>query len=301
MSDKIEKETDKIYESLQPLFESMKQWISDTVGAFVNSWNEHIQPILNEFAEKFEDTVNNHIKPMIENISGLIQRVIEIVTALWNLISPFVTFLVGTVAVQLESTFDFLFNFLITLLNQISDSISALAGILSGIIDFIIGVFTLDWKRAWNGVNSIFENFVNGMIGAVEFLINAIINILNSAISGIDTAVGAVGDVFGQDWGVPKIDTIDIPRFDLNIPGLASGAVIPPNQKFLAVLGDQKSGVNIETPLDTMVAAFRKALSENGSQNMNVVLEIDGERFGRIVNKQSSLESRRTGRNLVVM
>lgn len=301
LSDKIEEETNEIYESLQPLFDSLSEWISDTVGTFIEAWNEHIQPILDDFSEAFDETVEEHLKPMIENVSSLIQNIIVVVTALWNLLSPFLTFIISVFSVKIKSTIGFLFDFLITVSNGLSDAIGAIAGVLSGLIDYIIGVFTLDWKRAWNGVKSILENFVNGMIGAVEFLINAIINILNSAISGIDTAVGAVGDAFGQDWGVPKIDTIDVPRLDLNIPELASGAVIPPNQKFLAVLGDQKSGLNIETPLDTMVAAFRKALSENGSQNMNVVLEIDGERFGRIVNKQSSLESRRTGRNLVVM
>ena len=301
LSDKTEEKTNEINESLQPLFDSLSEWISDTVGTFIEAWNEHIQPILDDFSEAFDETVEEHLKPMIENVSSLIQNIIEVVTALWNLLSPFLTFIISVFLVKIKSTIGFLFDFLITVLNGLSDAIGAIAGVLSGLIDFIIGVLTLDWKRAWNGLKSILVNFVNGMIGPVEFLINAIINILNSAISGIDTAVGAVGDAFRQDWGVRKIDTIDIPRFDLNIPGLASGAVIPPNQKFLAVLGDQKSGLNIETPLDTMVAAFRKALSENGSQNMNVVLEIDGERFGRIVNKQSSLESRRTGRNLVVM
>lgn len=49
-----------------------------------------------------------------------------------------------------------------------------------------------------------------------------------------------------------------------NIPKLATGAVIKPNQRFLAELGDQTSGVNIETPLNTMLDAFRTSLSERG-------------------------------------
>ena len=53
---------------------------------------------------------------------------------------------------------------------------------------------------------------------------------------------------------------VTLPR----IPRLAQGAVIPPNREFMAVLGDQKSGTNIEAPLETMVQAFRQAMAEGG-------------------------------------
>ena len=59
-------------------------------------------------------------------------------------------------------------------------------------------------------------------------------------------------------------------------PHLAEGSVIPPNREFLAVLGDQKSGTNIEAPLDTIVQAFRTALMERqDNQNMEVKVYLD--------------------------
>ena len=54
----------------------------------------------------------------------------------------------------------------------------------------------------------------------------------------------------------------------MSIPHLAKGAVIPPNNKFLAMLGDQTSGTNIETPLSTMVQAFKSALSDSNYSGM---------------------------------
>ena len=57
----------------------------------------------------------------------------------------------------------------------------------------------------------------------------------------------------------------------LDIPHLATGAVIPPNSEFLAVLGDQSSGTNIEAPLDTMVNAFRQALRSGETEKPIVV------------------------------
>ena len=97
----------------------------------------------------------------------------------------------------------------------------------------------------------------------------------------------------GKSWG------FNIPK----IPKLAQGAVIPPNREFLAVLGDQKHGTNIEAPLQTIVDAFNIALAQNGGtggRNTEVVLEIDGREFGRAVVEQGNRENRRIGTRLVI-
>lgn len=78
---------------------------------------------------------------------------------------------------------------------------------------------------------------------------------------------------------------LDVMHFEDNLgmsafkfPELATGAVIPPNNKFLAVLGDQKRGTNVETPLETMVEAFNKALDQRGASNHEpIVLQLNSE------------------------
>ena len=89
--------------------------------------------------------------------------------------------------------------------------------------------------------------------------------------------------------------------FSVSVPGLARGAVLPPNREFLAVLGDQKSGTNIEAPLDTIVEAMNIALANRsvGGGNTEVVLEVDGREFGRAVVEQGNKENRRIGTRLV--
>ena len=67
------------------------------------------------------------------------------------------------------------------------------------------------------------------------------------------------------------------------IPALASGAVIPPNRKFLAVLGDQKSGTNVETPLSTIKQAVMEALAQGSREPINVNLVVDGKTLARVV------------------
>lgn len=107
----------------------------------------------------------------------------------------------------------------------------------------------------------------------------------------------------------PFMPMLDIMHFEDNLgmsafqfPELATGAVIPPNNRFLAVLGDQKSGVNIETPLATMVEAFRNVMDEymNPGYN-NATMEVDGETFARLMLPHVMNEMHRQGYNTEII
>jgi hypothetical protein len=160
----------------------------------------------------------------------------------------------------------------------------------------IANVWTLKFwldlaKIAGNGLISGFENAINGIIGMFEKMINWIVNGLNKISFDIPDWLG------GGSFGI-NIPNVSFGR--VSIPRLAQGAVIPPNREFLAVLGDQKQGTNIEAPLQTIVDAFNIALSQNGGSNTEVVLEIDGREFGRAVVEQGNRENRRIGTRLVI-
>ena len=90
------------------------------------------------------------------------------------------------------------------------------------------------------------------------FTIEDLIEKINSFISGISKITSAVGDLIGADWSLPKIPKVSIPR-------LARGAVIPPNREFLAVLGDQKHGTNIEAPAELIKQMAMEAMLEVGA------------------------------------
>ena len=85
-----------------------------------------------------------------------------------------------------------------------------------------------------------------------------------------------------------------------DIPQLAHGAVIPPNKEFLAVLGDQKSGTNIETPLATMVDAFKQAMAESGGGATTVVIQLDGKEIARSTVKNINNMTRAAGKPVLL-
>jgi len=81
--------------------------------------------------------------------------------------------------------------------------------------------------------------------------------------------------------------------------GAAKGAVIPPNNEFLAVLGDQKQGINIETPLATMVDAFKTAIHDmggtGGGNQAPIMLQLDGRTVAQVVWDEQNRRYRQTG------
>lgn len=170
--------------------------------------------------------------------------------------------------------------------------------ILGGLIDFITGVFTGDWTKAWEGIKKVFKGIWNSIVMILESAVNLIIKGVNWLIgklnSLLENSLLAKGlDLIGVEFhGIPQIPPVKIPR-------LATGAVIPSNREFLAVLGDQKSGTNIEAPLDTMVQAFKQALAEGGYSGGNqAVLVLDKEVLGKVVYRLNKAEGTRIGVNL---
>lgn len=178
-----------------------------------------------------------------------------------------------------------------------SDQYNAWKKILSGLITFLTGVFTGDWKKAWNGVLDILKGIWNLIVGTVEGAINFIIDGINLLISALNKIQFNMPEwvplIGGKSFGIniTPVSRVALPR-------LASGAVIPPNREFMAVLGDQKSGTNIETPLSTMVQAFRQAMNETGvagSRQMTVIFQLDRRELGRAIYQLNNEETQRVG------
>lgn len=171
--------------------------------------------------------------------------------------------------------------------------------ILGGIIQFIKGVFTGDLKMALDGVKKVAKGIVNGVLIIVESFINNIIRGLNWLITKINSISLKVPDwvpgVGGKGWSlhIGQMSSITLPR-------LATGAVIPPNKEFLAVLGDQKSGTNIETPLATMVEAFKQAMAESGGGTTTVVIQLDGKEIARSTVKNINNMTRAAGKPVLL-
>lgn len=83
------------------------------------------------------------------------------------------------------------------------------------------------------------------------------------------------------------------------IPALAKGAVLPANKPFLAMVGDQRNGTNVEAPLETIKQALAEVISEKGMDiDVNVLFSGELAQLARILLPVIEVEKKRRGRSL---
>lgn len=171
--------------------------------------------------------------------------------------------------------------------------------IFAGVAEFIDGLINQDVNKTLNGLKKMVKGALNAVLTIVGSVVNLIIRGLNWLIDKINSISFSVPDwvpgIGGKSWSA------NIPHAaEWGIPQLAQGAVIPPNREFLAVLGDQKSGTNVEAPLETIVQAFRQALAEQGGNGNNrpIILMLDRRELGRAVVDVGNQENVRVGVSL---
>ena len=174
----------------------------------------------------------------------------------------------------------------------------------SGLWDGIKGAFT----KAFDFIKKAFKGYVNGWITMVESFINFFIKGINVLVRGInklsfnvpDWVPGIGGNKLG--FNIPQVPQVQIPR-------LAQGAVIPPNQQFAAILGDQRHGRNLEAPEGLIRQIVREELGNVYSPVLNAInnsnlgkkaaimgdVYMDGQKVGRLVAKPVFKEGNRAG------
>ena len=116
-------------------------------------------------------------------------------------------------------------------------------------------------------IANFFKNMVNGIIGFINGMIATIVSGINFIVGAMNKlrfdVPGWVPGIGGQVWGF-NIPEITAPQ----IPYLAQGAVLPPNRPFLAMVGDQTHGTNVEAPLATIQEAVAIVMEDMVQSNV---------------------------------
>ena len=144
-----------------------------------------------------------------------------------------------------------------------------------------------------------FKNFANGIIGFFEGLVNGAINGINSIIGAFNRISFSIPDwvpvIGGKSWGF-SLATFP----NITLPRLANGAVFEGNNPYLAIVNDQKHGVNVESPLSTIVEAMMIALrstnfGDNIEVNVKAVFEGQLAALARLLRPYFEADAKRVG------
>lgn len=295
-----------------PIFEGIREAFKNLTERIKNLWEGLLKPVWQNFMDTLDWLWEQHIKPVWDKILEFVAVLIENATKIYNqVISPIVKWLQETLYPIIVTVINTILNVVSEVIGFIVDIIGTIIDACKGVADFLTGVFTHDWQQAFDGLQEISDSFVNAGIALFEGAVNIVVDLINGLLEyvvvGINTVIKALNSISfdvpdwvplvgGKHFGI-NLSPLTAPKLPkLSIPRLATGAVIPPNREFLAVLGDQKQGTNIEAPLETIKQAFREALAESGSgRQMNVVLQVGRRELARTVVELSREEQQRVG------
>jgi hypothetical protein len=204
------------------------QSIMNVVGQVVNFATTQVKPIIEEIFTYITTTVMpilistfNSAAPTITELIGNIGTAVmtvasiiaDVISALLPVIEVIITTIMTVASVAVPTALAG-FN---ALWSGLSAIIVNIKGIIEGLITFITGVFTGNWKQAWEGVKQIFGNAFNALVNLFKTPMNAVIAMINKAIECINglgiTIPSWVPEIGGEKFG------LDIPK----IPMLAKG------------------------------------------------------------------------------
>lgn len=258
-----------VFDAAADILDALGGLIDFIVGIFTGDWDRAFSG-LRTIAESFRDAFYR-ILLFVQN----------------NILQPFLNFVGGVFTVDWQKYFGVIGSVIEYFLDVVRTVFESTKQVLQGIVDFVRGTFSGNWRQAWEGVKSIFSGIFNSLSSVIRGPLNAIIGLVNGAIGGINTLIR----------GANKLPGVNIPTIG-KIPYLASGAVIPPNKEFLAVLGDQKSGNNIEAP-ESLIRRIVREESENssGTKKFEVAAKIGRKELFRIIIDEAKSERIQTGKN----
>ena len=329
VDDTFDKLNEVYDEHFKPFFDSVAQGLSDLVGEFLTFWNGNVQPILDQMAADFDELWKTHIQPAINNFIELLGDCADLLMVVWeNVLKPLVSWIIQNVLPVILPIISGIVKALFAAFGAIADIINGIIDAIRGIIQFLTGVFSGDWERAWNGITRVFD----GIAGVIKGIVDGIIGVIMGIVDGVKDAISAINDLAGKksslksgagnrflssSFSASKFRSAPStlyasPEFEAfrttPIPKLATGAVIPANREFLAVLGDQKHGTNIEAPLDTIEQANERLLlkvlsrlgidgNPGGGATYKFVAQLDGRTLFEETIKQGKLRQMSTGRD----
>ncbi len=239
-------------------------------------WDNVLKPVFDkvmEFVRKLWDT----FKQYMPEIQRIVNEVFSVINDIWNrVLKPVFEAIGWYIETQLLPTWDRVFTYgILPVIDSVFKSIidlwdNSLKPIFNGIIDFIDGVFTGNWRQAWEGVKSIFKGVFSGLETIAKAPINAVISMFNKMIDGLNSfkVPDWVPGLGGTGINIPKIPRLwKGSNFTLGGPTLV-GEQGPE-------LVNMPRGASV-MPAHKTRSALKATRTHETSRTANIIVELDG-------------------------
>lgn len=210
------------------------------------------------------------------------------IVAVWDIASSFFAGVFNDIVKVFTPIIDFFVGIFSSVFNGIKNIFGDIVSFFSGVIGTIVGVFVNIGTAIANAIGGAFKTVVNDVLGAVQTVINAPINTINSLIKKINSVPGIPN--------LPVLSTITLPR-------LAKGGVV--DSPTIAQLGEngQEAVMPLENNTQWIDKLANKINAAGGTtgQPVNVTVELDGTKLGNIIIDRINEKTQMSGRNSILV
>lgn len=289
-----------IADILSGIIETLGGIIDFITGIFTGDWSlawQGVQEIFTGIWNALTGFISGIWSTIKSIFTGAISIIVSYITTGFNAAKTAITTIFNGIRSFISNTWNGIKSTVIGAVNTLKSYVvngfnymkSGITGVMNTILSIISGI--------WRGIYNVARSYINYILSGIQSMVNGIIGGLNSMIRSLNHLHFSI-----PDW-VPGLGGKSL-GFNLNtisrvsLPRLATGAVLPANQPFLSVVGDQKHGTNIEAPLDTIKQALKETLQGmNMSDNSPIVIEIDGKEVFRAIRNQDRQFIKQTGKS----
>lgn len=287
----------------QPLLDGISLAVQGICDLFVSLWHSAVQPVLQNLITLLDQLWTLHLKPLWDDLVACFGAVGVALLDLWNsVLIPALTWVSETFGPLFAGAFNIAAQGVAVAAGLIADLIDTLLIALRGLADFLSAAFRGQWDAAWNAmantVAAVWQRIrwtvsdaVNGVLQLVNRLLSALGSVASRAAGGLSSLAASVFNRSAPRSVLPDMAAAAA----VPVPALAAGAVIPPNRAFLALLGDQRSGTNVEAPLDTIKQALAETLAAFGGEGQPINIYLGEELLDTVIASSQNRRALRSG------
>lgn len=275
----------------QDIIENVRGFIQGLQDTFQLIWDNILNPIIKPALEMLTWLWEKHLKGLVQEIGAFIMKCVNGALELYNgFIKPIIDWIVTEFGPKIANKISYIVDVFGSLLAGVSDVVKGLFKSLGGVVDFVVGVFTGNWKKAWEGVKNIFKGVFDSLVGIVKIPLNLIIDAVNKVIRGANGAK----DVLNK---LPGVNIGSIPT----IPKLAKGGIV--NSPTVAMVGE--AGKEVVMPLENNTGWISELADKinsrggNSSGPLTVILRVGKTDLARVVAEGINDISRQTGELII--
>ena len=196
----------EVYDNyISPFMESLKTGLSDTFSKFLDVYNEYVVPFMNNIADGLGSLWEEHLRPLVDKIGEFVGSIVTAIQTLWEMwLKPLIDWIIANIIPVLVPIFESIWNTIKNVFGSIADTIGGIIDTFKGLIDFIVGVFTGDWSKAWEGIKTFFTGIWEAIKGFFETIWNALKGIVETYINivkaQISTVLNAIKTIWENIW-----------------------------------------------------------------------------------------------------